>query len=95
MRFLTSHFGMAAAFEDHSALEPVVEESGLEWTLVRAAMMSDGKEGERKKVKVWGEKGEGVGWLAKVTREGVAGFVVETCLEEGKWVRGTPVIAGA
>ncbi|CZR53597.1 uncharacterized protein PAC_03477 [Phialocephala subalpina] len=92
MRYLLSHFGIGAAFEDHNALEPVVRESGLEWTLVRSVMMGDGGKGE---VKVFGERGEGIGWMPKIGREAVAGFVIEECLEGGKWVDGTPVIANA
>jgi hypothetical protein len=86
-----NHSPMKFAFEDHNALEKVVRSSdGVDWTLLRPTMLA---EGEVKEVKVFGEKGEGLGWLASVTRKSVANFVVEKCVEDDAWIGKTPVIA--
>ncbi|KAE8447343.1 hypothetical protein EG329_010901 [Mollisiaceae sp. DMI_Dod_QoI] len=98
-RFFLDHSNVAFGYKDHNAVEVLVRREGekaqgdLEWTLVKPAMLSDGKEGEGKKAKVYGDSGEGIGRVPKISREAVAAFVVRECLEKGMWVRATPVIA--
>jgi putative NADH-flavin reductase len=89
LRIVLNYTNMAFAFDDHNALEGVVRESGLDWTLVRPVMLSDG---EVKEVKVFGEQGVGAGWVPQVSRKSVAQFVIVDALERGEWVGKTPVI---
>jgi len=89
MRLVLNHSGMVQAFKDHNTLEKVVRNSGLEWTLVKPCMLSDG---ERKEVMVWGNKGKGIGLMPKISRLSVARFIVE-CVEGDKWNGMTPVIS--
>ena len=90
MRVVLNHSNMAFAYEDHNAVEQVMRKSkGVEWTLVRPVMLSDGPRGE---VKVFGSQGKGIGMMPSVSRESVAGFVVERCLENREFKGETPVI---
>ena len=82
------------AFEDHAAVQGILEEAagkgggGLKWTDVRAAGLTNrGK----KAVKEFGGEGEGMGWLPLISRESVAGFLVDA-VESDEWVGRTPVI---
>lgn len=87
-RLVLDYSNVAVAYKDHNAVEQVVRGSWLDWTFVRPAMLS---EGERKEVRTWGNRGEGIGMLPKTSRASVAGFIVG-CLEDDKWVGMTPVI---
>lgn len=89
MRLVIGHSGVGYGFKDHEKVEGVLRQSGLDWTAVKPAMLSDG---EKKEVRVWGEQGKGIGMLPKVSRKSVAGFLVE-CMESDEWVGKTPVIA--
>jgi NAD(P)H-binding len=104
MRMVLNHSNMAFAFEDHNAVEVLVRKIAREpeekrkmkdgaWelkhTLVRPCMLTDGL---ATKVKVLGEQGKGAEWLATVSRESVASFVVERCLESGGFLGKNPVI---
>lgn len=96
-----NHSSMAFAFEDHNAVEEFVRRTAaeaegqrkgweLQWTLVRPCMLNGGGV---KVVKVLGEQGKGAGLLPSVSRESVASFVVERCLEGGEFVGKTPAIS--
>ena len=63
--------------------------SGLQWTIVKPAMLSDG---ERKEVKVWGNQGKSIGMMPSVSRASVAGFIVQ-CVESDTCNGMTPVIS--
>lgn len=93
MRVILNHANISIGFKDHKKVEQVIRSDatveGLEWTLVRAVMLSDGEE---KEVKVFGEEGKGVGALPSVSRKSVAGFMVK-CLESAECNGKTPVIA--
>jgi predicted RNA-binding protein with TRAM domain len=92
MRQVLNKSQMAYAFDDHNALEGIVRESSrVEWTLVRPVMMDDGNEAE---VTVFGDQGEGLGYIPKVSRASVAGFVVRVAESKmGEWSGRTLVIA--
>jgi uncharacterized protein YbjT (DUF2867 family) len=89
-RMILNHTNISFAYEDHNALDTIVKNSGLEWTLVRPVMLVDGEESS---VTVFGEQGKGAGIMPKITRRSVARFIVETALERGEWIAMTPVIA--
>ena len=77
------------AFEDHAAVQRILEEEkGLKWTDVRAVGLTNGG---KKPIKEYGDDGEGMGWLPLISRESVAGFLVDA-VESDKWVGRTPVI---
>jgi len=88
-RLVLDYSSVAVAYKDHNMVEKVVRGTGLDWTLVRPAMLS---EGEKKEVKIWGNQGKGIGMVPKISRASVAGFIVE-CLEVDKWNGMTPVIS--
>jgi len=79
------------AMDDHNALEEVVRKSGLDWTLVRPYQLDE--EEKKKDIKLYGEKGEGAGWMPTISRASVALFLVEECVEKDDWIRKTPVIS--
>ncbi|KAH7048435.1 NAD-dependent epimerase/dehydratase-like protein [Macrophomina phaseolina] len=80
---------MKYQFADHDQVDAEMKGSGLDYVLVRPAMLT---EGEAVPVKTFGDHGEGAPWFAKVTRGSVARFLVEVC-ETAEWDRRTPVIA--
>ena len=78
---------MAVSFEDHAAAEREIKGSGVGFVIVKAARFVEGE--KKKVVRVFGERGEGIGWSPSVTRRSVAGFLVERAVEG----RGTTVLA--
>jgi len=57
---------------------------------VRPCMLVEGK---KKEVKYWGDEGKGSGLFPSVTRESVAGFLVDCVEEKGRaQIRTTPVV---
>ncbi|KAM3078138.1 hypothetical protein ACMFMG_002559 [Clarireedia jacksonii] len=82
-----STMGMVG-FKDHREAEGKLRESGLEWVMVRPAMLKDGG---KKKVIEMGEEGKEMGYLPGVTRESVVGWIVETA-ESDTWENRTVVI---
>ncbi|TVY17063.1 Flavin reductase (NADPH) [Lachnellula arida] len=89
MRLILNHSGVAYGYRDHFEGEKIIKSGGLDWTIVKPAMLKDG---ERKEVTVWGDQGKGIGMMPKASRASVAGFLVQ-CAESDKWNRMTPVIA--
>lgn len=92
---------MAVGFKDHEGVEELVRkagrENGLRWTLVRPCMLAGGEDGgEVLPIKIFGERGEGAGWMPSITRRSVADWVVGVALDGVKgeeWIGKTPVIA--
>lgn len=101
MRMVLNRSPMAVGQKDHAGVEELVrragKEDGVRWTLVRPCMLAGGEDGgEVLPVKVFGERGEGLGCLPSVTRRSVAEWVVGVALDEVKgedWVGKTPVLA--
>lgn len=89
MRLILTHSPVGVGFRDHFEGEKVIRSSGLDWTIVKPAMLKDG---ERKEVKLWGEQGKGIGMMPSANRASVAGFLVQ-CAESDKWNGIAPVIA--
>ncbi|KAB2573233.1 hypothetical protein DBV05_g8067 [Lasiodiplodia theobromae] len=80
---------MKFQFEDHDFVDEEMKQSGANFVLVRPAMLT---EGENLPVQVFGNSGEGAGWIPKISRKSVAHFILDAC-ETGTWDRQTPVIA--
>ncbi|KAF2168845.1 hypothetical protein M409DRAFT_20860 [Zasmidium cellare ATCC 36951] len=90
MKAVMKWSNMAYVLEDHDAVEREVRGSeGVEWVLVKPAMLKDG---EAKAVREFGEGGEGVGLLDGITRESVAKVLVEAA-EGEDWDERIVVIA--
>ncbi|RJE25396.1 NmrA-like family [Aspergillus sclerotialis] len=81
---------MAAEFHDHDLVDEEVRTSGVDFTLVRPVMMTEGSGLE---VKEWGQTGDGVGMFAKVTRGSVAEFLLESAVGTKARVREAVVIS--
>lgn len=90
--WIVDHSNLKITFDDHEAVEQVLKAEAekvkeLGWVDVRAVGLGNG---ERKAVKEWGNEGKGAGmWIS---RESVAGFVVDA-VESGRWDGQTPVIS--
>lgn len=91
MRLTIRWTNMAAQFQDHEAVEQLVKQArGLDWTLVKPVMLK----GEGKHdVREWGELGQGAGFMPSISRESVAGFLVDVLEGGDKWNGKTPVIS--
>jgi len=90
LRWLFRASNMSYQFEDHDAVDREVKKAtGLAWTLVRPPML---REGEKKPIRQFGEKGTGLGMFDGITRESVAGFLVDA-MERDDWVGKAVVVA--
>lgn len=92
MRMVMEWSPMRVGNRDHEAVEGFMRaQKEVEWIGVRACMLV---EGEKREVKVWGKTGKGSGWVPRVTRRSVAGFLVDCVEDEGReWVGKTPVVS--
>lgn len=87
--WMVERSNLRITFEDHAAVQRILEETrGVRWTDVRAAGLTGGG---KKAIKEFGDEGEGMGWLPLISRESVAGFLVDA-VESDEWVGRTPVI---
>ncbi|KAK1978057.1 NADH(P)-binding-domain-containing protein [Colletotrichum cereale] len=90
VRALFNHSNMKHTLDGHNAVDALVRGhrgTGVDWVLVRPPMLT---EGESLPVKVHGDDGSGVGWMPKITRRSVAGFMVDA-VEKEKWNFKSPV----
>ncbi|KAK4967592.1 hypothetical protein LTR66_011910 [Elasticomyces elasticus] len=89
MRVLVRRSNLCYAYEDHEAVDVEMEaKKNLEWTLARFVMLRDG---EVLPVMDHGDRGEGVGLMASVTRRSAAACLLDAT-EGSQWVRRTPVV---
>ncbi|KAJ0305812.1 hypothetical protein COL5a_002613 [Colletotrichum fioriniae] len=100
LRALFNHTNMKHTLDDHNAVDALFRGNGndndngdaagkdVEWVLVRPPMLT---EGEGLPVKVYDDEGSGVCWMPKITRQSVAGFMVDA-VEKDDWNRSAPVI---
>ncbi|ESZ95037.1 hypothetical protein SBOR_4570 [Sclerotinia borealis F-4128] len=74
MRLLINNSTMGkVGFQDHAQAEEVLKGSGLQYGVVRSAML---KEGEKKDVVEYGADGKGMGHLPGCTKKTVASYMV-------------------
>ncbi|KAK4971132.1 hypothetical protein LTR28_013740 [Elasticomyces elasticus] len=79
----------SASVTHHEAVDVEMEaKKNLEWTLARFVMLRDG---EVLPVMDHGDRGEGVGLMASVTRRSAAACLLDAT-EGSQWVRRTPVV---
>lgn len=85
-----SYSNMRFQMEDHNAVDKETRGAGVNFVLVRPAMLIEGGPAN---VKVYGENGTGSGFMPKITRESVARFMVVDALEGSQYDKTAPVIA--
>jgi hypothetical protein len=80
---------MSYQFGDHALVDEELRASGLEWVLVRPAMLK----GEKTlPIKDLGDRGQQAGFMPSISRTSVAKFLVDAA-EKDDWVRRSPVIS--
>ncbi|KAJ4417720.1 hypothetical protein N0V82_005994 [Gnomoniopsis sp. IMI 355080] len=89
MRLVFSKTNMKFQMVDHNAVDSETRRAGVEFVLVRPAMLAEGPEAE---VKVYPDDGKGIGFMPRITRHSVAGFIVRA-LEGSEFVGRAPVIS--
>lgn len=80
---------MAASYADHDMVAQEMKKSGLDFVMARPTRLTGGN---AMPVKFYGDRGDGIGGFATVTRRSVAVFLVDA-VERKEWDRATPVIA--
>jgi hypothetical protein len=89
MRWVMRWSNMDVTVDDHNLVDAVVKGSGLNFVMVRSAML----EGEEMlPLRELGDEGERAGWMPSVSRRSVAGMLVDA-VEQSGWDRRTPVVA--
>uniref|UniRef100_A0A7S0W9J3 NAD(P)-binding domain-containing protein n=1 Tax=Hemiselmis tepida TaxID=464990 RepID=A0A7S0W9J3_9CRYP len=76
-------------YSEISATSEVIRGSDLDWTLVRVGFLTDAAENKSPTVGLFGTQGLG----SSVSRATVAAFLLRE-LQDGKWVRSSPVVSG-
>lgn len=89
MRLVFTTTNMKYQMEDHNAVDAEIRKSGVDFVLVRPAMLTEGPEAE---VKVHGDDGKGSGFLPKISRESVAGFLMKA-VQGSEFIGRSPVIS--
>jgi putative NADH-flavin reductase len=90
IRQILNHSNVVIGHHDHEKVEELLKAEGaeVEWTIVKPAMLS---EGERERVKTYGEVGKGIGWMPKAGMKSVAAFMMR-CAEGGEGKGGRIVV---
>ncbi len=89
MRLVIKKSNMMYTYEDHDLVDQEIKQSGVEYVLVRPAML---KGEEALPLKFHGSTGKGSGFMPAVSRKSVAGFLVSAA-ENDTWDRSTLVIS--
>jgi NAD(P)H-binding len=89
MRWIMNTSNMDVTLGDHNLVDKAVKASGLNFVMVRSAML---KGEEVAAVIDLGDDGEKAGMMPSVSRRSVAGFLLDAA-EQNIWDRRTPVIS--
>jgi hypothetical protein len=89
MRPILRYTNMSYQFQDHGLVDEEIRSSGLEWVLVRPAML---KGEQANPIQDLGDKGEKAGFMPSISRASVALFLINA-VEKKDWVGRTPVIS--
>lgn len=89
MRCVFDHSQMAQTIEDGNAVDKLVKESGMDFVLVRSAMLMGDKVTP---VRELGDEGEKAGFMPSISPNTVSGFLLDV-VESNQWDRRTPVIS--
>jgi hypothetical protein len=88
MRPVIKYTNMAVQFQDHDLVDAETKESGLDWVMIRPAML---KGEEALPVKVLSNTGKEGSFMPSISRASVAVFLVNAA-EKSTWNGATPVI---
>ncbi|KPM39152.1 hypothetical protein AK830_g7400 [Neonectria ditissima] len=89
VRFIFSHGpAMRIGLADHERMDTLVRESGLPFVLARPTGLLSGP---ARDVRVWPADGKGAPWIATITRESLAAWLVDA-VEKDEWDGTAPVI---
>ena len=89
MRLIIKKSNMVYTFQDHDLVDHEIKESGVDYVLVRPALLKG--EGARP-VKFHGSSGKGSGWMPSISRKSVADFLLDAA-EQDTWDRSALVIS--
>jgi putative NADH-flavin reductase len=88
--FLVKISNIKYAYQDHDRQEKVLEESGLDWTVLRPVYLNDKKEDLSIQTLINGEGG----LKSSITRAAVANLMID-CIEKGLYSKQKPGISNA
>jgi hypothetical protein len=89
MRAIMQYSNMKQTLEDQNGVDRIIKDSGVRFAMPRPAMLK----GEvALKVKVFGEKGEGAGFMPSISARSVAEFMLDAAVGDG-WDGSTPVLS--
>lgn len=89
MKIVFTMTNMRYQMEDHNAVDEETRESGVDFVLVRPAMLTEAAEAG---VKVHGDDGQGGGFMPKISRASVASFIVNA-VQGSEFIGRSPVIS--
>jgi hypothetical protein len=89
MRLVIKTSNLWYTFLDHDLVDQELKESGVQFVLVRPAMLTDK---EARPVREHGNTGKESGFMPSISRKSVAVFLVDAA-EKDTWNKRTPVIS--
>lgn len=87
-RILVRISNLRHSYRDHDRQEKILEESGLNWTVVRPVMLTDGTDDLSVMYNIKGDTKIG----SSITRRAVANFILD-CIEKGEFIGQKPGIS--
>jgi len=90
---VVDHSNLKITFDDHEEVQKVLEQEAkidplFKWVDVRAVGLNNG---DKRTVKEFGNEGKGTGMFNMISRQSIAGFMVDA-LEQDQWDGQTPVV---
>lgn len=89
MRYVRHWTYMRHSYDDHDLVNEEVKRASVKYVLPRPPWLTNGEMGP---VRTFGDRGDGIGTFAMISRKSVAGFLLDAC-ERDDWDESTPVIA--
>ena len=89
IRWIMWYSNMQVTLEDHNLVDAAVKASGMNFVMVRAAVL---KKAEAAPVVELGDEGEKAGWMPSVSRQTVVSVLLDA-VEQDKWDGRTPVVS--
>lgn len=89
-KFMLKVTNIKYAYADHAVQEKVLEESSLDWTVVRPVGLTDKNEN----LTVLNSLSEGVKINSMISRNAVAHFILD-CVEKGQYIKQKPAVSNA
>jgi hypothetical protein len=89
MRAIMQYSNMKQTLEDQNEVDRIIKQSGVRFVMPRPAML---KGDVALPVKVFGEEGEGAGFMPSISARSVAEFMLDAAVGDG-WDGSTPVLS--